>query len=92
MDLPTHSEMDDVHKTLHELKREVRQLSAGWPHPRGAPCRTSPDRCRGNGSRNSTRRAACDTARVGIGRMENTRFSLTVDLLSSESVCNSLSC
>ena len=26
MDLPTRSEMDDVHKTLHALKREVRQL------------------------------------------------------------------
>ena len=26
MDLPTRSEMDDVHKTLHELKREVRRL------------------------------------------------------------------
>jgi len=26
MDLPTRGEMDDVHKTLHALKREVRQL------------------------------------------------------------------
>ncbi len=26
MDLPTRSEMDDVHKTLHALKREVRRL------------------------------------------------------------------
>jgi hypothetical protein len=26
MDLPTRAELDDVHKTLHALKREVRQL------------------------------------------------------------------